>query len=101
MFSRSRLLPNLSQFWGSQLFFGLTARQIWDIIRKVRKSNKVNLVGADVVEYAPYLDPSDSDGYTLAGISWKLLGWLADQTAKRNGERRQTEWPQAFGKASL
>jgi arginase family enzyme len=81
--------------------FGLTARQIWDIIRKVRKTNKVNLVGADVVEYAPYLDPSGSDGYNLAGISWKLVCWLADLTAKRNGERRQTEWPQAFGKASL
>jgi len=81
--------------------FGLTARQVWDIIRKVRKSNKVNLVGADVVEYAPYLDPSNADGYILAGISWKLVCWLADLTAKRNGEARVTEWPQAFGKASV
>ena len=81
--------------------FGLTARQIWDIIRKLRKSNKVNLVGADVVEYAPYLDTSNADGYILAGISWKLLCWLADLTAKRNGEARPTEWPQAFGKASV
>lgn len=81
--------------------FGLTARQIWDIIRKVRKTNKVDLVGADVVEYAPYLDPSNADGYILAGISWKLLCWLADLTAKRNGEARCTEWPQAWGKASV
>lgn len=81
--------------------FGISSRQIWDIIRKVRKSNKVNLVGADVVEYAPYLDPSHADGYILAGISWKLLCWLADLTAKRNGEERPTEWPQAFGKATL
>jgi arginase family enzyme len=81
--------------------FGLDSRQIWDIIRKVRQTNKVNLVGADVVEYAPYLDPSNADGYTLAGISWKLVCWLADLTAKRNGEKRQTQWPQAFGRATL
>jgi arginase family enzyme len=81
--------------------FGLTSRQIWDIIRKVRETNQVNRVGADVVEYAPYLDPSNADGYTLAGISWKLVCWLADLTAKRNGEKRQTQWPQAFGRATL
>ena len=81
--------------------FGLTSRQIWDIIRKVRASNQVNLVGADVVEYAPYLDPSDADGYTLAGLSWKLLCWLAELAAERNGERRPTQWPQAWGRATL
>ena len=81
--------------------FGLTSRQIWDIIRKVRASGKVNLVGADVVEYAPYLDPTKGDGYTLAGISWKLICWLADLTAKRNGEHRPTIWPQGFGRATL
>ena len=81
--------------------FGLSSRQVWDIVRKVRASGKVNLVGADVVEYAPYMDPSQGDGYTLAGLSWKLLCWLADVTAARNGEKRPTEWPQAFGKVSL
>ncbi|MGK7953967.1 MAG: arginase family protein [Crocosphaera sp.] len=81
--------------------FGLNSRQIWDIIRKVRATNQVNLVGADVVEYAPYLDPSNADGYTLTGISWKLICWLADLTAKRNGEKRKTIWPQAFGRATL
>jgi arginase family enzyme len=81
--------------------FGLSSRQVWDIVRKVRASGKVDLVGADVVEYAPYLDPSQGDGYTLAGLGWKLLCWLADLTAKRNGEKRPTEWAQAFGKVSL
>ena len=81
--------------------FGITSRQVWDIMRKLRASGQVNLVGADVVEYAPYMDPSLGDGYTLAGISWKLLCWLADLTAKRNGEKRQTQWTQGFGKASL
>ncbi len=81
--------------------FGLSSRQVWDIVREVRASGKVNLVGADVVEYAPYMDPSQGDGYTLAGLSWKLLCWLADATAARNGEKRPTEWAQAFGKVSL
>jgi len=81
--------------------FGLSSRQVWDIIRKVRASGKINLVGADVVEYAPYLDPSLGDGYTLAGISWKLLCWLAAETARRNGEERPTEWSMAFGKVTL
>jgi arginase family enzyme len=81
--------------------FGLTSRQVWDIVRMVRASGDVDLVGADVVEYAPYLDPSNADGYTLAGISWKLVCWLADEVARRNGERRPTEWPEGWGKATL
>ena len=38
--------------------FGLDANWCWDVLWNVRKSGKVNLVGADVVEYAPYLDPA-------------------------------------------
>ncbi|GAB1620323.1 agmatinase [Agarivorans albus] len=81
--------------------FGLKSRQVWDIIRYLRKHGNINLVGADVVEYTPQHDMSKRDGYIAAGISWKLLCWLADCTAKRNGEKRKTQWPQAFGKASL
>ncbi len=80
--------------------FGLTTRQVYDILRTVRKAG-VNLVGADLVEYAPLLDPTKKDGYNLVGLSWKILCWLAAETARRNGEKRQTEWAQAFGYASL
>ncbi|USD19598.1 arginase family protein [Microbulbifer variabilis] len=81
--------------------FGLKSRQIWDIIRYLRKNGDIDLVGADVCEYAPYLDSTHRDAYIACGISWKLLCWLADCVAKRKGEKQKTEWPLAMGKASL
>jgi arginase family enzyme len=81
--------------------FGLSANWCWDVMKMVRASGKVNLVGADVVEYAPGSDPTRSCGYTAAGLSWKILCWLADDMAKRNGEKRPTVWDMAFGRVSL
>ena len=81
--------------------FGLDANWCWDVLWHVRKSGKVNLVGADVVEYAPYLDASNTFGYVAAGIAWKILCWLADEERRRNGEERPTVWPQAFGNVTL
>jgi arginase family enzyme len=81
--------------------FGLTTWFIWDVIRYVRQSGKVNLVGADVVEYAPMADLTLKDGYNATGLSWKIFCWLAAETARRNGEKRKTEWPLAMGYASL
>ena len=71
------------------------------MLKLVRASGKVNLVGADVVEYAPALDPTRSCGYIAAGLSWKLLCWLADDMARRNGEKRETIWDVAFGNVTL
>ncbi len=81
--------------------FGLSANWCWDVMKLVRASGKVNLVGADVVEYAPGSDPTRVCGYVAAGLSWKLLCWLADDMAKRNGEKRATVWDMAFGRVSL
>ncbi|KPK13374.1 MAG: hypothetical protein AMJ56_02015 [Anaerolineae bacterium SG8_19] len=81
--------------------FGLDANWVWDVIRNVRKSGKVNLVGADVVEYAPQNDPVRTFGYVAAGLSWKILCWMADEERRRNGEERHTQWPQAFGNVTL
>ncbi len=81
--------------------FGLTTWFLWDVIRTVRESGKVNLVGADVVEYAPMADPTSKDGYHAVGLSWKIFCWLAAEVARRNGEKRKTEWPLAMGYASL
>ena len=81
--------------------FGLDANWVWDVIRNVRKSGKVNLVGADVVEYAPQNDPVRTFGYVAAGLSWKILCWIADEERRRNGEERHTQWPQAFGNVTL
>ena len=81
--------------------FGLDAGWLWDVFREVRASGKVNLVGADLMEYAPYCDPARTFGYYAAAFGWKLLCWLASDVAKRTGERRPTVWPQAFGNVSL
>jgi len=81
--------------------FGLSANWVWDVLREVRASGKVQIVGADVVEYAPYCDPAKTFGYVAAALSWKIMCWLAADVAKRNGERRGTVWPQAFGSVTL
>ena len=81
--------------------FGLDAGWLWDVFREVRASGKVNLVGADIMEYAPQNDPVRTFGYYAAAFGWKLLCWLAADVAKRNGERRGTVWPQAFGNVTL
>jgi agmatinase len=81
--------------------FGLDANWCWDVLRNVRASGKVNLVGADVVEYAPQNDPAKTFGYVAAGISWKILCWLAADMARRNGEKRVTVWDRAYGSVTL
>jgi arginase family enzyme len=81
--------------------FGLEAGWLWDVLREVRASGQVNLVGADIMEYAPQNDPVRTFGYYAAAFGWKLLCWLASDVAKRNGERRPTVWAQAFGNVTL
>ncbi|MGI9521851.1 MAG: arginase family protein [Hyphomicrobiaceae bacterium] len=81
--------------------FGLEAGWLWDVFREVRASGKVNLVGADIMEYAPQNDPVRTFGYYAAAFGWKLLCWLAADVARRNGERRGTVWQQAFGNVTL
>ena len=63
---------------------------------------QVNLVGADVVEYAPQNDPVRTFGYVAAGLSWKILCWLAADVKRRNGGvNHPTEWPMALGNVTL
>ena len=81
--------------------FGLDANRCWDVIRHIRASEKVNLVGADVVEYAPQNDPAKTFVYVAAALSWKILCWMAADMAKRNGEDHPTVWEQAFGSVTL
>ena len=82
--------------------FGLDANWCHDVLRLVRASGQVNLVGADVVEYAPYNDPANTFGYIGAGISWKLLCWLAADVKRRNGGvNNPTVWDMALGNVTL
>ena len=62
----------------------------------------MNLVGADVAEYAPQNDPVRQFGYGAAGLSWKLLIWLAECVKKRNGGvDNPTVWDMALGNVTL
>ena len=81
--------------------FGLDAGWVWDVLRTVRASGKVNLVGCDIMEYAPQNDPVRTFGYYATAFGWKMLCWLADDVARRNGERRGTVWPMALGNVTL
>jgi arginase family enzyme len=82
--------------------FGLSANWVYDVLKLVRMSGKVNLVGADVVEYAPQNDPVRTFGYVAAGLSWKILCWLAADVKRRNGGvNHPTEWPMALGNVTL
>ncbi len=80
--------------------FGLTTRQIYEVIRRIK--DKVNLVGCDIAEYTPMADDANrKDAITACGIGWELFCWLIERRAERQGEHRQTEWPLAMGYASL
>ena len=82
--------------------FGLDANWIYDTLKLVRMSGKVNLVGADVVEYAPFNDPAKTFGYIAAGLSWKILCWLAADVKRRNGGvNNPTVWDMALGNVTL
>jgi agmatinase/guanidinopropionase len=81
--------------------FGLDHIWTYDVLKHLRLSNRIDLVGADVVEYAPYMDPTLKDGYLAAAYAWFLLRWLATEVSRRAGEKRLTEWPQGFGAVSL
>lgn len=82
--------------------FGLDLNWCWDVLREVRLSGKVNLVGADVAEYAPQNDPAKTFGYCAAGLSWKLLIWLAECAKRRNGGvDNPTVWDMSLGNVTL
>ena len=81
--------------------FGLDHIWTYDVLKHLRLSNRIDLVGGDVVEYAPYMDPTLKDGYLAAAYAWFLLRWLATEVSRRAGEKRLTQWPQGFGAVSL
>ncbi len=82
--------------------FGLDANWVYDVLKLVRISGKVNLVGADVVEYAPFNDPAKTFGYIAAGLSWKIVCWMAAEVKRRNGGvNNPTVWDMALGNVTL
>jgi len=74
---------------GGPTTFGLTGRQVRDIIMGV---NELNFVGADLVELAPGLDPTQGSSHLAAGLFFELLSLLADTRVRMNGETGPTTW---------
>jgi agmatinase len=69
--------------------FGLAAREVRDIIRGLRG---VDLVGADLAEINPLLDPVGASANLGAAIMLEMLCLLAEARVKRTGQKRKTHW---------
>ncbi|MBL4712662.1 MAG: arginase family protein [Gammaproteobacteria bacterium] len=69
--------------------FGLTARQVRDIILG---SYDLNIIGADMVEFNPVRDANGSYAHTAAGLYWELLNLLTHVRRRQNGQNNPTLW---------
>ena len=79
--------------------FGLSSRMIYELFMKLRETKRINLVGADISEFAPEKNTNEKDGLIAAAFGWELLTWLAECRYYRNGEKANpTTWPMTFGR---
>ena len=69
--------------------FGLTPRQVRDIILGVRG---LNIIGADMVELNPNRDPAGTSSHTAAALFFELLCLLADCRVEQTGNTNPTNW---------
>ncbi|NOH28495.1 arginase family protein [Vibrio mediterranei] len=78
--------------------FGVSARMYYDIFRKLRATKRINLVGADIAEFAPQKNSDEKDALLTVAFGWELLVWLAECRHIREGKKNPTEWPMSFGR---
>jgi len=69
--------------------FGLTGREVRDIIRGLRE---LDIVGADLMELSPQYDPTGMSACLASGIAFELFCLLAETKSRRNGEANSTHW---------
>lgn len=69
--------------------FGLTSREVLQIIRGLRG---MNLVGADFVELCPPYDPHDISANLGAALGFEMLCLLAESHVAQYGQKRKTTW---------
>ena len=69
--------------------FGLTPRQVRDLIHGVRG---VDIIGADIVELNPNRDPNGYAAHLAAALFFELLCLLTDARVARTGKTRPTHW---------
>jgi len=69
--------------------FGLTGREVRDIIRGLRP---LDIVGADLMELSPIYDPTGMSACLASGITFELLCLLAETRARRTRKTNLTHW---------
>ena len=69
--------------------FGLTPRQVRDIILRARE---FDIIGADMVELNPSRDSNQMSTHVATGLFFELLSLLADCWVARNGRTNPTQW---------
>jgi arginase family enzyme len=69
--------------------FGLTPRQVRDIILR---SREFDIIGADMVELNPNRDSNQMSTHVATGLFFELLSLLADCWVTRNGRTNPTQW---------
>jgi arginase family enzyme len=69
--------------------FGLTPRQVRDLIHGVRG---IDIIGADIVELNPNRDPNGFCAHLTAALFFELLCLVADARVARTGTTRPTRW---------
>lgn len=69
--------------------FGLTPRQVRDIILA---SREFNIIGADMVELNPNRDQNQMATHVATGLFFELLSLLADCRVKQAGKHNPTQW---------
>ncbi|NIB38544.1 agmatinase [Pseudomaricurvus alkylphenolicus] len=68
---------------------GITFREISRFLRGLRG---LNIVGADIAELNPSLDPQGTSVVNASAIAFELLTLLAESQVKRRGTRNKTHW---------
>jgi len=69
--------------------FGLTPRQVRDLIHGVRG---IDIIGADIVELNPNRDPNGYAAHLAAALFFELLCLVSDARVARTGSTRPTHW---------
>ena len=72
--------PSIAPGTGTPEIGGLTTREAQAMIRLLRQ---LNIIGADLVEVSPPLDPSGGTAMTGAVLLFELLCILADSVSAR------------------
>ncbi|GJD46354.1 Guanidinopropionase [Methylobacterium cerastii] len=87
-FDIDSLDPAYAPGTGTPEIGGLTTREALALLRSLRG---LDLVGADLVEVAPPLDPSGLTALTGGQLAFEILCLLADSVAARRAARRESD----------